>query len=412
MMVQKNMNATMTEELIQEILYSEVKNATHLSSRRIHYLGLLLRSGVKWMSYLIFGGNTERPGKKRYLLSFLSKHKIDAPELWERYDVIFRNDKRYKYFSRHLIAVEIRLLMAFLMGSPDFKRRLLVRCQERMQALLQRYEFTGFLCGHPDLLTRFVGVVFHNQGKHVVTMQHGIYQLSSYKVLWFEKALATKILVWGEAFKELYARQGVPEQALVVGAPNLSFVPDRSVEAGEPSEIKPVIIGQPFYKYHARGKEMYNRWITEMIVFFKAKGVTLTYRPHPRESVKSSLTSDNLKRVALDASNRRVFMERYSVFYSITSTLLIEVFLNRKRAVQFDIDIDGKVYDRYAEYMQMPTITLDQLDTHLASLKDYNFAYQEGYLNLVKDHHSYNVSVLVEALETPAGGVQKAELPK
>ena len=105
-------------------------------------------------------------------------------------------------------------------------------------------------------------------------------------------------------------------------------------------------------------------------------------------------------------------MERYSVFYSITSTLLIEVFLNRKRAVQFDIDIEGKVYDRYAEYMQMPTITLDQLDTHLASLKDYNFAYQEGYLNLVKDHHSYNVSVLVEALETPAGGVQKAELPK
>jgi hypothetical protein len=390
----------MQDELIQEILYSEVKNATHLRSRRVHYLALLAKSGFKWLRHRVLSGNASLPCEQS-LLNFLSKSKTDAPVLRERYNFIYRNDSRQGYLTRQLIAIEIGLLLAFLTGTPAFKRRLLLRCQVRMQKLLQGYHFAGFLCGHPDLLSRFIGYAFREADKHVVTMQHGIYQLSSYKVLWFEKTLATKIIVWGEAFKDLYIRQGVGAAALVIGAPNLSFVADRNPEVNALEEIRPVVIGQPFYKYHARGKSMYNDWIAQLIDFFAARNITLTYRPHPRERVKHSLEERNLKRVKLDYNNRPAFMEAYTVFYSITSTLLVEVFLNRKRAVQFDVDIDGKVYDRYANYLNMPTVTLDQLDTHLSLLSPYNFSFENGYLNLVKDSKGYNAQVLAEALAQP-----------
>ena len=118
-----------------------------------------------------------------------------------------------------LFIVEFLLIISFLLN-VQFIHKILFNAAARITInVIKTRNIQSVICGHPDLLISFMGFCLKECQKEVITIQHGIYNLTSYEVLWWEKEVATKIILYGEDFKDLYISQGVRREKIFIGNP-------------------------------------------------------------------------------------------------------------------------------------------------------------------------------------------------
>jgi len=381
------------EKDISNILYSNIRNEKHRYTRIKGYR----RHIIKLLYLFLAGGTRVDISKKREsILNFVPDKFYNLDGLSSQFNII---NSKYAATNRWMILIEILLTAAFLIRRINIQKFLLNTSRKILVILMRKHNLEYMICAHPDLLCSFIGFVFKKTDRKVITIQHGIYQLSSYEILWFEKCLCSHIVVWGQLFKDLYVAQGVDSAKVMIGAACLTHKEDNGIHSqDEVKTIKPVIIGQQLNKVSNSVFTSYNSFISKLIQFYIEKDIGLNYRPHPRENIKDTLTEENIKNlIILENIDQAEFISRYNIFYSVISTLLVETFLNRKLSYQMSVEIDEFKYDEYRNYTGIPFIYESDISNHL-NVASYSFAYDTRYVNLTKSYRQYNQDCIRQSI--------------
>lgn len=375
---------------IDNILYSAIRNRTHERVRNKGYITKVIKLLFKIsLAKKTAISKTGRPG----ILTFAPEIFFDWKKLNSHYHVI---RTKHRNEDKQMMYLEILLILSFFVRARFIQRFFFNKCRAVVINYAKRHNLTCFICCHPDLLSACIGYFFRRMDKRVITIQHGIYQLSSYQVLWFEKHVATDILVWGTRYKKMYHEQGVDVNKLLSGAACLTFKQlkePRSISSFD--ALKPAIIGQQLYKISSTVSQPYNAFISALIDFYTRNGLVIHYRPHPREDVNLSLTPENRARLKL--LNKQIdqnhFIAEYNLFYSVNSTLLVEAFLNGQISFQMNIPIPDFSYDCFNNYASIPAVSLENIEDHL-KIDSFLFQMDSDYLNLNSNFRQHNVKLL------------------
>ena len=365
---------------INEILYSGIRNSLHHKIRRNGFIRKILKN-----SYILLLGHSNRCSHSNFQSSILN----DAPQKdWVPSDSSWKviNFNENNKEIRPLLFIEMVLLISFLLNLKSIQNILFNFAQNKTLNFIKKKNIEHLICGHPTILMTFISFFLSKLGKKVITLQHGIYNLNEYKVLWFEKEIATHIIVYGQYFKNLYQSQGVSEEKLIIGNPYFKS----DIGSKEVSKIrfeqnkckKAVFIGQQFYKVLPEVKEPYNKSISNLADFLMRKNISVYYKPHPRERIKESLTKENISRLNffLEKKDSDLSFDDFDLYYSVNSTLLVETYLQKKKCFQIHVPYHFKL-DNFCNYTGIPLINSNNLDNHLG--KDfYNFYYDMQYLNV------------------------------
>jgi hypothetical protein len=372
-------------EDVSNILYSNIRNKKHKYIRSKGYRKHLLRLIYSF----ILGNNRVNFSKsKDSILNFVSSKYYNLDILSSQFNIISSD---YAATNRWLILIDILLTIAFIIEIRVIQKFLLNISLNILETQMSKYNYKSMICNHPDLLCTFIGFVFNKTNRKVITIQHGIYQLSSYRVLWFEKYLCSHIVVWGRLFKNLYAQQGIPNDKIIIGAACLTYKKNNlDLLDSRYHELKPVIIGQQLNKISDAVFYSYNSFISKLIKFYLVRGKKLSYRPHPRENVNDTLSNENIDSlIILERIDQVLFIESYNVFYSVASTLLVETFLNKKVSFQMGIEIDDLKYDEFRKYTGIPFVKESDIPKHMDAF-DFSFSYDNNYLNISDSFQIYN----------------------
>ncbi|MDH7578555.1 MAG: hypothetical protein QHH75_12260 [Bacillota bacterium] len=168
-----------------------------------------------------------------------------------------------------------------------------------------------------------------------LAIQHGIFQRAWLANYW--DSFADYFAVWGKYFKELYVAQGLDEgRVLVLGYP--FFLPRKSsgkvFKNGESRKLQVCFLGQDFEKYSPALVFGKRNVVTTLVSACRKSGMRLVYRPHPREDV--SFLRDILRDIDIISPKVPLWqlLEDAELFFSISSTALVEASLYEKIAVQ------------------------------------------------------------------------------
>ena len=333
----------MSNNDIDKILYSAIRNKTHLKIRRKSYF----RQALKLL-YLVIFKYPDKPKLNQNYSTVLN----DLPQKQYDFQGFKVNNIRLNYNYpefKSLFFIEILLNIAFLVNIKLFQHFLFLISKIQVLKFISKYNVTALLCGHPTILMTFIAYYLNLHNKEVITVQHGVYSLTSYKVLWFEKNLATKIIVYSEMFKNLYNSQGINAGKIYIGTPDFkhNFKQNKTdilIVSENLKNSKIIFLGQQLYKISNQVFEVYNDFLARLIEYYKEKNIHLYYKPHPRENIQESLNSENIEKIVL-FNNKDSLFENFDIFYSVNSSLLLEAYLQKKICYQAEIPISDLKYD-------------------------------------------------------------------
>lgn len=376
---------------IDNILYSALRSKKHFQIRQKSYLKRALQLIYLYLTV----PSKDYPKNKKVVLNYLSKSNIDFSGMVLGEDFKFDLEESQ---TKSLYIVEFLIILSFLLPIKFLQRSLF-----NLAGRLTRYVFNTrniefLICGHPDLLISFLGFCLKEDYKEVITVQHGIYNLSSYRVLWWEKEVATKIILYGEDYKKLYISQGVDKNKILIGNPYFgSLILSTEYKKVNPyfKNKKVIFLGQQLYKISESVYSVYNDFLEELINFFEAKGVETFYKPHPREELQKSLNSTNLNRIKLynKDNGRKDLLTQFDFYYSVNSSILIELYLQKKICFQVDMPIEDFIYDNFRDYTGIPLVNIQNLPQHL-NFNEYKFYYDPEYLNIKNNYNQHMVSLI------------------
>lgn len=377
----------MTKKEINFILYSAIRNDTHLAIRNKGYIHQTFR-----LVYIILFKKKVKGNYNHKSATVINDAPSNIPLNFKKINL---NELVLSYTNPHskkLFFIEIFLNLAFLIRIRWIQKILIDISQRLTKSFLNKNNIKALVCGHPTILMTFIGYQLKKERGYVITAQHGIYSLGDYKVLWFEKEIATHVLVYGKYFKELYEKQGTPKNNLIIGSPYFTS----TWEASEKKEAtitfknnKVLFLGQQLYKMSNVVFEPYNEFISQLISFYQNKNIDVYYRPHPRESLTDSLTKENLASLVIDQDKEKI--DEFDIYYSVNSSLLLELYLQKKICFQVNIQISDINYDHFYPYTGIPLVAVENIENHL-SLANYIFKYDKDYINL-QDHNSMSLAI-------------------
>lgn len=141
------------------------------------------------------------------------------------------------------------------------------------------------------------------------------------------------MLVWGDFFKNLYVGKGIlpPERVVVLGYPY--SLPQHHVHTKQENPTV-CLFGQPFENYDETLRKPRYEMVAHVAKACEATGLALVYRPHPaekREAVKYAFPTIAMTK---PSESLHETIHNNDIFFSLTSTALIEAALQGKVAVQ------------------------------------------------------------------------------
>ena len=145
--------------------------------------------------------------------------------------------------------------------------------------------------------------------------------------------LTDYMLVWGDFFKDLYVRKGIlpAERVEVLGYP---YVPAEQRGTTHRDGVSVCIVGQPFENYDEALRKPRYEMVSHVMAACEAAGLSVVYRPHPaenREAVERAFPNLTMTK-PLESLQETI--HNNAVFFSLTSTALVEAALQGKVAVQ------------------------------------------------------------------------------
>ena len=145
--------------------------------------------------------------------------------------------------------------------------------------------------------------------------------------------LTDYMLVWGDFFKNLYVHKGIlpPERIEVLGYP---YVPAEQRGTTHRDGVSVCIVGQPFENYDEALRKPRYEMVSHVMAACEAAGLSVVYRPHPaenREAVERAFPNLTMTK-PLEGLQETI--HNNAVFFSLTSTALVEAALQGKVAVQ------------------------------------------------------------------------------
>lgn len=395
-----NRNYKFSNTDINNILYSAIRNKSHLNIRKktsVLVVGKILFTFFK---------NLSKKNKKysnslnSSILNFLPKQYVDLKNLKSEGVSIDLMKHQNKYIS----SLEGLLNLAFLINYKPFQKLIFQASHRLFQKLVNKEKLDYLICGHPTVVATFIGFCLKKIGneKKVITLQHGIYNLNDYKVLWFEKEVATHVIVYGAYFKELYKSQGVWENNIIIGNPYFKSEVDVNEKGDVPMQLtkkKVLFLGQQFYKVFPGIFEPYNQAISNLIDFLHLKDIEIYYKPHPREDIQNSLGENNISKLKFfeERNDSNSFLNGFDIYYSVNSTLLLETYLQKKMCFQLDIQFDIKL-DKFFNYSGIPLIDSKNLNNHLDH-EIYEFYYDSKYLNISDSPHYSTLKIISNIID-------------
>lgn len=383
----------MDNELINNILYGAIRNDKH---RKIRFKGYL-RSSVKLLLNLLFKRSKNRETGNILLLNFLDSKIFDFQKnIWDE-DIYARRVNFDNAQFRPIYWIEFFINLSFLINVKPFQKIIFRLNSYIFEDYIKKNDIRGLICGPATTLTTFLGWKLKEFGKEVIIFQHGIYQLSSYKVEWYEKQVMTKILVWGTYYEDLYIKQGIEKERLKIISPYFSsnIFDSQRTPAINWDYQNILFIGQQLNKISNHVFKPYNQFLSGLIDFYALRGKIIIYKPHPREQIEDTLTKENLERVEI-FNTEILSIENIDVFYSVNSTLLVELYLKGKPCYQVNIDIKDFQYDHFNKFTGIPTLDMDSLSTHL-NLNNYSFYLDPKYLNVWEDYTA-KINILIKGI--------------
>lgn len=376
---------------INNLLYSALRSKKHFKIRRKSYFKRALK-----LIYLYFTvGTTKWPREKKIILNYLNSSSLDFSDNRFKEEYIF--DLKESQL-KPLFIVEFLIIISFFFNVKFIQKILFSTAGRITNKVIKTRNIEFLLCGHPDLLISFLGFCLKECQKEVITIQHGIYNLTSYEVLWWEKEVATTVIVYGEDFKNLYIAQGVKKENIILGNPYFGslITPNQNEETHlKFIHNRVIFLGQQLYKISDSVFSSYNEFITRFFDFYENRGVEVYYKPHPREDINKSLSPSNLSKLRIyrEKGKPEELFNDFDFYYSVNSSILIELYLQRKICFQVDIPIDDFNYDIFKDYTGIPLVNTSNLQEHLYS-KEYSFYYDPSYLNIKKDHNKYMLDLI------------------
>ena len=386
-----------SNDYIDNLLYSAIRSDKHLMVRKKSYFKralqlIYLYGSVKKKKYF--------PENRKVVLNYLDKSYIDFKD--------FEGSQKYKFDLetselKPLYIAELLIIAAFLLNFKKAQRFFLNASINIIVNLIKSRKIEALICGHPDLLISFLGFCLEKEKKEVITVQHGIYSLSSYEVLWWEKEIATTIIVYGQEFKELYITQGVQPEKVKLGTPyfNSSFN-QRESQCVKPNIIKGKVIflGQQLYKISDMVFDGYNEFISSLINYYENREVEVYYKPHPREDIQQSLTSANISALKIYEKEGKPedLYNNFDLYFSVNSSILIELYLQQKICYQVDITIGDFEYDNFKNFTGIPMVNIQTLANKL-EIEKYHFHYSPDYLNIQLNYNEYMVNLVKGLIE-------------
>jgi hypothetical protein len=380
---------------INKILYSGIRNSNHHKIRRKGFIRKILKT-----AYILLLKHPKRHLHNNIQGSILN----DAPQKdWVPNDsqlkvLIFNENKEE---VRPLLYIEMLLLFSFLFNVKILQKIIFRIAETKALNLIKNRNIEHLICGHPTILMTFIGFYLAKLDKNVITLQHGIYNLNEYKVLWFEKNIATHVIVYGYYFKELYQSQGVNEKNIIIGNPYFKSeigVKERITLPLEIKNKKAVFLGQQFYKVCPNIFQSYNTVMSDLADFLIKKNIELYYKPHPREDIRKSLSEENISKINFFRDNKDsdYFLNEFDLYYSINSTLLLETYLNKKICFQLNISYNINL-DKFNKYSGIPFVDSENLNKHLDQ-KNFEFYYDPKYLNISQTPRDSGLKIISKIL--------------
>src|SRR5690606_14020736 len=137
-------------------------------------------------------------------------------------------------------------------------------------------------------------------------------------------------------------------------------------------------------------------FIGNLIELYSSLGKTIVYKPHPREKIEDTLTKENLENLKFYNSHMAP-VDMFDIFYSVNSTLLVELYVKKKKCFQILIYIKDLPYDDFSNYTGIPTVKYENISYHLTA-DNYSFFYDTKYLNVWEDYDNQIIHRLKEIL--------------
>jgi len=380
---------------INKILYSGIRNSTHHKIRRKGFIRKILKT-----AYILLLKHPKRHSHNNMQGSILN----DAPQKdWvpndSQWKVLIFNENNEEV--RPLLFIEMLLLFSFLFNVKIIQKIIFGIAEIKALNFIKNRNIDHLICGHPTILMTFIGFYLAKLDKNVITLQHGIYNLNEYKVLWFEKNIATHVIVYGHYFKELYNSQGVREKNLIIGNPY--FKSDISIKEKTKVPLhlvrkKVLFMGQQFHKVCPGIFEPYNKAISDLTDFLHGKDIDVYYKSHPRENIQKSLGEENISKLKffVGKNDSDSFLNDFDIYYSINSSLLLETYLQKKICFQIDVHYDLNL-DKFSDYSGIPLIDSKNLYNHL-NQEIYEFYYDPKYLNISQTPRDSVINTITKIL--------------
>jgi hypothetical protein len=216
-----------------------------------------------------------------------------------------------------------------------------------IEKYLARNNFTSFIYDTPTTINNLLAYYFRKQGKKVIYLQHGIYQLSNYKIDAATKSLATGYVVWGEAFKQLFIDNGIHKSIIRVGCINKPVKPAASIVKSKTV----CFFGLPLTKFNDEVCEEMLESISKVNSACEEYGYRLIYKPHPMENVEDTKQRFKTANIQVPILSQKLTMHStlnaHNMFVGFYSTTLIEAGIQNKKALQ--ILMHSKSYDDFGK---------------------------------------------------------------
>ena len=166
-----------------------------------------------------------------------------------------------------------------------------------------------------------------------MTIQDGIFQKAAAPHV-LHGRFTDYMLVWGEFFKQMYVDKAfLPEERVhVLGYP-YPFEFQKSKLEGAPAVPTVCFLGQPWESYDESLREPKTAMLHNVAEACRALDLPLMYRPHPLERRHGLPTIPGLE-VTSVGEGLEDALEKYTIFFSVNSTALVEAALRGKVAAQ------------------------------------------------------------------------------
>lgn len=270
---------------------------------------------------------------------------------------------------------------------------------EKIGTVLHKYSVEQVIFSNDSLpLERLVILACREYGVNTVLVQDGLFQMKS-PIMgqmahgWF----ADKLVVWGEYFRDQYISLG--RRALdifVLGYPyKLPNIPGVQYNGNRVV----CFFSSAYYLYSKEKHEVQMELIKKIKRECDKKGICFVCKLHPLEKdIRYEYIKHEISVVDIGLAEA---LERYDMFFSITSTALLEVSLCGKIGVQVRTLALGNDIDNYGELGISYSINDDEVEIshcidryiakRLSNLK--NERYAKVYNNTNMDMHTYLVSM-------------------